>query len=66
MIEVGAVFQRNDYHRDNSTPNYYVIVTYIDDGYIYGRRPAFNGELVHESVSWKKEEFPHFFRRMYQ
>lgn len=64
MIEVGTVFQRNDYHKDKSTPSYYVIVTHIRDGYIYGRRTAFNYELVHENVEWQIEEFPHFFKRI--
>lgn len=61
-IEIGAVFQRNDYHKDSSVPNYYVIITHIDNRYINARRVLLNNSLVHESISWNREEFLLFFR----
>jgi hypothetical protein len=63
MIEVGAIFQRNNLYRRGDVPNYYMIITEVDNNYIYARRQTFYNESIHETVSWVKEDVLRFFER---
>lgn len=63
MIEIGAVFQRNDYCKNSNVPNYYVVVISNKSGYIRGRRQIF-GELDHEDIGWTTEDFSKYFKEV--